>query len=264
MFRGFNLLTDEGFEGYLTEGKSLHFLNAVRTIQHLKTFISPDGVVDGSAMTTDWFPEIEANVFISHSHRDAERAIGLAGWLHSEFGLKSFIDSCVWGEAKALLKSIDEKYAYRKYPQGDYFDYQTRNQTTTFVNMMLATALNKMIDRTECLIFLNTPNSITTAEAINDKTKSPWIYSEIETSRIIRKRAHRRANEVKVRDMLKSEVLSEGFEGTFDVDLGHLAKIYQSDLDAWASSHEINKILERGVHPLDILYAKNPPSMNTV
>lgn len=36
-------------------------------------------------------------------------------------------------------------------------------------------------------VFLNTPNSIQTADTIN-KTKSPWIYHETVISRLIRKK----------------------------------------------------------------------------
>jgi hypothetical protein len=53
--------------------------------------------------------------------------------------------------------------------------------------MMLSTALSMMIDKAECLFFLNTPNSIQATEAI-DRTKSPWIYHEISISSLIRKR----------------------------------------------------------------------------
>lgn len=264
MFRGFNLLTNASFEEHVAEGFLLNFYNTAKSKKGLQKYISANGLLDGTAMANDWFPEIEADIFISHSHNDESQAIGLAGWLYSEFGLTSFIDSCVWKQVNDLLFTIDKKYSLRHSDAGSYFDYQTRNQTTAFIHLMLTTALNKMIDRTECLIFLNTPNSITTAEAVSDKTKSPWIYSEIETSRIIRKRPHRRANEVKVRDIIKSELISEGLEGTFDVELGHLTKLYQSDLDAWALVYKRNALMKNEVHALDLLYIKNPAELNDI
>ena len=54
------------------------------------------------------------------------------------------------------------------------------------VHMMLSTALANMIDKTECIMFLNTPNSVSTRDT-KLKTYSPWIYNEIEITRIIEK-----------------------------------------------------------------------------
>ncbi|MCB9190033.1 MAG: hypothetical protein H6599_12230, partial [Flavobacteriales bacterium] len=52
-----------------------------------------DGIIDGTVMQQEWFPEIEADIFISHSHKDEQVAIGLAGFLNKVHGLSSFIDS---------------------------------------------------------------------------------------------------------------------------------------------------------------------------
>lgn len=59
--------------------------------------------------------------------------------------------------------------------------------------MMLSTALNNMIDSTECLFFLNTPNSISLSNEITNEQKftySPWLYSELTTASIVEKRIH--------------------------------------------------------------------------
>lgn len=54
-------------------------------------------IPDGVAIQNDWFPEIDADIFISHSHNDCKLANGIAGWMNEEFGLRCFIDSNVWG-----------------------------------------------------------------------------------------------------------------------------------------------------------------------
>lgn len=51
--------------------------------------------------------------------------------------------------------------------------------------MMLASALTMMIDKAECVIFLNTPNAVSTEEII-DKTESPWIYYETVMTNLVR------------------------------------------------------------------------------
>ena len=65
-------------------------------------------------MQANWFPQIKADIFISHSHKDKGLALALAGWLEETFGLTAFIDSCVWGYANKLLKMIDDEYCYQK------------------------------------------------------------------------------------------------------------------------------------------------------
>lgn len=80
-----------------------------------------------------------------------------------------------------IVIEIDEKYCKFQKNDGSYwYDYSKRNQSTSHVHMLLNGALAKMIADTECLIFINTPNSIA-AEDSKDKAKtgSPWIYSEL-------------------------------------------------------------------------------------
>lgn len=135
----------------------------------LRNYVLKDGVIDGSIMQSNWFPKVEADVFISHSHKDEKRAIALAGWLYKKFGIKSFIDSCIWGYSNDLLKLIDKEHCYQE--ETNTYDYNLRNYSTSHVHMMLSVALTMMIDNTECILS-NTPNSITTSSIIN-KTESP-------------------------------------------------------------------------------------------
>lgn len=60
-------------------------------------------IPDGVAIQNDWFPEINADIFISHSHSDRDLANGIAGWINQKFGLRCFIDSNVWGHADMIL-----------------------------------------------------------------------------------------------------------------------------------------------------------------
>src|SRR5438309_1285086 len=107
MFRAFNL-SDCGFNRLPREiGDTMNARNVKLVKQALEAFLVA-GKVDGSEMQDHWFPKIEADVFISHSHTDELAAIELAGWLKDQFGLNSFIDSCVWGHADELLKQVDD------------------------------------------------------------------------------------------------------------------------------------------------------------
>ena len=65
--------------------------------------------LDGSSIQGEWFPEINADIFISHSRDDADLANGIAGWINSNFNLHCFIDSNVWGYSDELLEKLSNK-----------------------------------------------------------------------------------------------------------------------------------------------------------
>lgn len=55
-------------------------------------------------MQSYWFPKINADIFLSHSHKDEKLIIAFAGWLKDTFNLDVFIDSCIWGYSNDLQK----------------------------------------------------------------------------------------------------------------------------------------------------------------
>ena len=198
--------------------------------------------LDGERIMQDWFPEIDCNVFISHSHNDIHLAKVFAGWLYGNFGITSFIDSSVWGYANDLLKIIDDKYC-KNYASNTY-NYIKRNFSTSHIHMMLMAALNKMIDKTECIIFLNTSSS-NVGQGINDKTLSPWIYGEIETTRIIRKERPKR-----VRTFSKGgKFIKEELNVRYPLDLEHLMDLNSDLLLQWS-----RKNISNPLEALDKLY----------
>jgi hypothetical protein len=188
MYRAFNIVDIEfthNREELRRAGLELRQKNAANIMEVLQNFLAGNSPLDGSLMQGHWFPQIEADVFISYAHTDDSLALMLAGWLSQELGLRPFVDSSVWGNASDLLKAIDDKYCLLD--GGPTYNYQSRNGSTSHVHMMLATALAKMIDSTECIWFLNTKHSITSKEAV-ERTKSPWIFFELATIDIVRPR----------------------------------------------------------------------------
>ena len=209
-------------------------------------------------MRKDWFPEVEADIFISHSHTDKDLAICLAGWLYKKFEIRAFIDSMIWNYADDLLLAIDKRYCLSQ--DESHYIYQKRNYSTSHVHIMLTASLNKMIDKVECFFFIKTPNSITTQKAIEDaKTYSPWIYSEIETSRIIRKKPwkfYRKfdASEIKLFSESKQEDINKKLKIEHPLDTGHLEEISKNELLLWVQQFKANP--EK--YPLDNLYNNHP------
>ncbi len=252
MYRGFNLTLDFENDFFYQKGRTLNAANKLTVKRTLDSFISPDGSINGSKMQSNWFPQIDADIFISHSHRDEKMAITLAGWLNEKFGISTFIDSCIWGYSNDLLRQIDNKHCLN--PSGETYSYEKRNNSTSHVHMMLSTALNMIIDKAECLFFLNTPNSITTKEIIS-QTESPWIYSEISMSELIRRKKLSEYRPAITRMFSKGGVINESLKIKYDVYLGHLTKIDADNLNEWES--EWNKIPKETQFALDLLYKLN-------
>lgn len=201
--------------------------------QTLDSFIAGNGSLDANQMLSEWFPQISCDVFISHSHKDKNMAKILAQWMNEKFGLKSFIDSSVWGYSGKLLKQLDDAYCYKE-ATGTY-NYSKRNISTAHVHMMLTTALAMMIDKAELLLFLNTPSSINPGRSISttdQTTYSPWIYGELSFSRLIRRRPlqeHRAGLQRRAFESAAAQDLAIQYPAPQD----HLVPIYMPDLLVW-------------------------------
>jgi hypothetical protein len=258
MYRGFNLetvLNQETIDKFYQSGKRLFDNNKAHVEQTLSSFIDTDNSLDGSSIQKTWFPQINSDIFISHSRDDTNMAIALAGWLWERFKLKTFIDSCIWGYSNDLLRLIDNKYCWQ--PNGTY-NYNKRNYSTSHVHMMLSTALSMMIDKTECIFFLNTPSSVRPADGIQ-KTKSPWIYSEIVTTQMVRENMPLRLKKLTEswlgadgdRELIKGE--TKTFSITHDIDLKHLTEINYDDLINWQNKYSTGNALDK-------LYELKPPA----
>jgi len=260
MFRGFDLRIFEDYaesliSDYYKRGLQVSEKKRDTINNTIESFKISDNRLDGEKMSTDWFPTIDADVFISHSHRDENLAIALSGFLKTELNLEPFIDSIVWKYSDDLQKMIDKVYCRN---QGrDTYDYHKRNYSTSHVHMMLSVALTKMIDNSECLLFLNTPESITPLETISG-TESPWIYSELSMTRLIHKKtpAEHRKNEI-----AKSKCYA--YKGLFSeqklkivhkVNLDHFTQIRRDDLVNWLSEYRS----DHDCHSLDMLYSLHP------
>lgn len=230
MYSRFQLTHKKFNQEYYEQGLKLYNEQEGRTRTLLEKYLSKDGVIKGSELQAGWFPQVDADIFLSHSHADQKLAISLAGML-SNLDLKVFIDSTIWGYSDTLLQSLDDKYCLNDDKRT--YNYKKRNRSTSHVHMMLATALNMMIDKTECLMFLNTPNSIR-SDSLDKETNSPWLYAELSTSRVIRRqelRAYRKPISKGVSTQTK--LFSESFEVRYKVDLDHLLPLNEVDLLKW-------------------------------
>lgn len=279
MFSGYNLKIKKcffknkkkSFEEYIEIGEQ-HLNSRINDYKNDLNHYVHNGTINGSELQSNSFPTVDADIFISHSHKDKNLANALAGWLHEEFGLDVFIDSNVWGYSEELLEIINSKYSNKRRDtdRGYLYDHQACNIASQHVNIMLSIALQKMIDKVECIMLLNTDNSIS---VFNDDDKqfnstySPWLYSEIICTQIVRKKPL-----LYYRDYSKlchaNESVSEEYESCFSLEIAytvsllHLTELNASDLIEWSSKYNFYGYDYE--YALDALYSfKHPEEYNT-
>ncbi len=255
MYRGFELdLKNVNLSAHMDAGRVQYNEYKRLAEADLDLFISPDGIIDGKKLEQEWFPNITAHIFISHSHNDLDMAIGFAGWLNQNFQLTCFIDSCIWGHTNVLQKRIDERFT--KNTSGETYDYDKRNYSTSHVNMMLSMALTKMIDNCECLFFLNTPQSVNVADVVEQSTYSPWIYAEMTTAKYIEKKMPPRLLDAIKKSFSadKLRALDENLTIKLPLELDHLVKVKVDDMNKWRNAY--NRV-ENTDDALKVLYKQH-------
>ncbi len=215
------------------------------TGENLRDIVA-NGLIDGSQAQERWFPQKCCDIFISHSRHDVELAKSLALWLREHFGVTSFIDSQVWGHYKDLLRQVDDEYCYDS--TDNTYKYQLRNQSTSHVHAILTNAILNVMDNAECVLFLNTENAIMPAKdtVSGYRTASPWIYTELEAARLLRRKA-------KDRPILEKNARMDSMAMmTHPVQLDHFDTLHMEDL---LDIHAIDRPRDKWAF-LDALYAR--------
>ncbi|MEI2988498.1 MAG: hypothetical protein V8T22_05435 [Oscillospiraceae bacterium] len=264
MFSGFNLkLLEDFFENkydyYIKIGKKCVKSQIEKYNDDLQKYVMCIGedreILNGNKIQNDWFPQISADIFISHSHDDEDLANAFAGWLYDEFKLTSFIDSNAWGYVDELLTLFNKEYSQHWFSKevGLIYSLEDCNRASQHANIMLLMALQNMIDKVESVFLLNTHRSIDVFEGNRmNRTYSPWIYSEIVCTQLIRKRPlinYRGKQNIIAESFAKSE-LSNNLQIQYDVSLEHLKSLDEDKLNLW------NKKYKNGNYTkaLDALY----------
>jgi hypothetical protein len=257
MFKGFNL--EDFTEGFIKEEYREQLIQHGREItagskklvrQALASIAQNKAVLDGAQIQNTWFPQVDAHVFLSHSHRNEDLVLMFSGWLDDRFGLKSFVDSAIWGYAADLLQIIDKKYCWQ--PESGTYSYELRNESTSHVHMMLTTALGMMIHKTECLILVNTPESIAASDVVTAQSYSPWIYAELTMAGIVEEvkpdRHKEKITKLAAKGMVTEEREWKGVLHTIQ-HLHRLRKITPQALYTWDKEGEA-----KGPEALDEFY----------
>ncbi|MCE2564619.1 toll/interleukin-1 receptor domain-containing protein [Komagataeibacter sp. FNDCF1] len=225
-------------------------------------FFDGKGNILARDLIKKWFPSKKFHIFLSHSHKDENKAIELAEYLKDNFGLKVFIDSQIWQHADELLKFFDDKFCYND--ASFTYDYAMRNITTSHVHNMLSVALTKMMDQCECVFFLNTENSIakTIDESARSQTYSSWLYLEISNLNTLQIKPTNRPPMGPGLERLDKSFTVESSHRIapkilYDIDLSFLVDLDERKMRGWISNYDaLNPycIEKKPEEALDILY----------
>lgn len=260
MFKGFDIKCNlperfyDLYEGYFDRHLSNNSFSESAVVRAMRAIINKDTPINSDILSKTLFPQVDCEIFISHSRDDKRIAKAISGYLHKNLGLRCFIDAFVWGNIKTIQREIDEEC---KNDDGTW-DYNQRNKSTSHVHMMLSMSLLEMMDRCECIFLLDTPNSITAKSSIAGTTHSPWIFMEMFSSKFLRITKPQRSGALQ-EAVANANVLrkdsAKAVEIVHRVDLSHLEKINASYICNWVdycNRHGID-----GPESLDELYLEN-------
>ena len=261
MFRGFELKIDESSfsadydpdaffknEGLCQQsGFQRYYEKLLRSVTEDATFS-----INGNEIEDIWFPKDAGHyhVFLSHSHNDKDLAVSIAGILKQKMNLDVFIDSLVWGFRDQLVRLLYDK-------TGRLND--TVSSIYAHVDCMLTKSLVEMMDSCECLLFLNTPQSVSIKDAVRH-THSPWIYAELEASRFLRRhKDEARRDRLVVGYVTLSEKEASAMPNISYEIPEHLSKISYAQFSRWMTYSRGRKNFDA----LDKLYQLIPIAPET-
>ena len=272
MFKGYKLEIKENeilnFRKYVQKAESLYANFEKVTAQNLVNYKMETSLpINGDSVESQWFPKRKFHVFLSHSSKDSEVAYALAYMLKQTLDIDVFVDSLVWGQRDDLIKRLYEsnKDKHRdnvrhienektQIPQKELDFY---SDIIAHVDSMLNKSLIQVMDECECLLFLNTPNSISASEVCKE-TLSPWIYTELEASKRLRIKIpfHHKIHKAFSQESSENALViedSQQFEMTHSVGIEHLKDLSVKKLNEWIrKAREASKMDAFGA--LDILY----------
>jgi len=143
-------------------------------------------IIEHKDILKDWFPETECHIFMSHSHKDEKMAITIANALYKRYGVKTFIDSQFWGFVDDAIYEINNMYS-RDDSVAGCMEYNRSMRVASNFYLILVNALTDAIYKSDSCWFINTKNSL---NASVNSTYSPWLYTEINYTAVVKRTAH--------------------------------------------------------------------------
>ncbi|GAA8440132.1 toll/interleukin-1 receptor domain-containing protein [Helicobacter pylori] len=106
-----------------------------------------------------------AQVFLSHSHADKNKALKVKGYLESKTKRKVFVDSLFWDYKDDVLNKLAK--------------YDDTSKIKDAFTLILRESLEDMIKKCPYFVFLQSNNSVSFNQDLSRITYSAWIYEEL-------------------------------------------------------------------------------------
>ncbi len=113
----------------------------------------------------------DAQVFLSHSHADKNKALKVKNYLESETNRRVFIDSLFWDYKDDVLNELAK--------------YDDTSKIEGVFTLILRESLQDMIKKCPYFVFLQSNNSVSN-QGLSRITYSAWIYEELKIAHSIR------------------------------------------------------------------------------
>ncbi len=114
-----------------------------------------------------------AQVFLSHSHADKDKALEVKNYLENQTNGKVFIDSLFWDYKDDVLNELT------KYDDNDI------SKIKDAFTLILRESLQDMIEKCPYFVFLQSKNSVSLNQDLLGITYSAWIYEELKIAHSI-------------------------------------------------------------------------------
>ncbi|WP_154429162.1 toll/interleukin-1 receptor domain-containing protein [Helicobacter pylori] len=105
-----------------------------------------------------------AQVFLSHSHADKNKALKVKNYLESETNHRVFIDSLFWDYKDDVLNEFEK--------------YDNTSKIKDAFTLILRESLQDMIEKCPYFVFLQSNNSVSN-QGLSCTTYSAWVYEEL-------------------------------------------------------------------------------------
>ncbi|WQR80285.1 toll/interleukin-1 receptor domain-containing protein [Helicobacter pylori] len=112
-----------------------------------------------------------AQVFLSHSHVDINKALEVKDYLENQTKRKVFVDSLFWDYKDDVLNKLAE--------------YDDISRIEDAFTLILRESLQDMIEKCPYFVFLQSKNSVSLNQGLSQITYSAWIYEELKIAHSI-------------------------------------------------------------------------------
>ncbi|GHS26779.1 hypothetical protein VN1154_14320 [Helicobacter pylori] len=166
-------LSARPFKAHQVDGVAKKIYKLIKDANHSNDDIILNHNKIKEAFFSPFKPQLKsAQVFLSHSHADKNKALKVKGYLESETKHKVFVDSLFWDYKDNVLNKLAK--------------YDDTSKIEDAFTLILRESLQDMIEKCPYFVFLESRNSVSLNQGLLRITHSAWIYEELKIAHSIR------------------------------------------------------------------------------